>query len=590
MRSIPKSAYAPITAGGPKRSGKLDDAVRLHQERNYAKAESLYRELLEDPKHRPQALNNLGTMLGSLKRYDEAVHLLRTAIKESPKYAEAYSNLSSVLNSVKETDQAIEAGHKAVTIDPKFAPGWSTYSNALLHGCQYRKALQAALNAADLNPDLIGPHITIAECSRKLSLDGWEEAYYRVFDRTRKKPGYVVSPFLYLYSPRIRPQDYAEMVFHYKEKISCAPRPPAKGGLKRIGFMSGDLNTHPVGQFLLPLVRHLREMGFELYAYHEEHRVDEVTKQLKEQFHHWRSTIYQTDDKVAEQIKEDGIDLIVDLAGLTEHTRMQALCYSPAPVTVGWLGCSASTGHPGIDYILADETVLPHSEQQWVTEKIQHLKPAYLAYEPTDEYPKIQPVPQRPVFFSPANPDKISEATCMLWGELLRNMPQALLRIKYYTLSNPDVKDALLYRLRKAGVAQHQVALLGETPFDVHLSLMASSTLCLDTYPYSGATTTCQALMMGVPVLTLPSDRYAGRQSASILKAANFPELVADSPEAYVQKAIDLVGDDARLQHYRSTMRETLTNSPLCDIKGFAENFAETLGNLWDQTKQRPAA
>ncbi|MFW5696963.1 MAG: hypothetical protein ACOCX1_00205 [Fimbriimonadaceae bacterium] len=568
----------------------MDEAVRLHQERKYAKAEALYRELLKDPKHRVQALSNLGAMLGGIKRYDEAVHLLRKAIEENPKYAEAFSNLCSILTSVKKTDEAIEAGHQAVAVDPKFAPGWSTYGNALLHGCRYREALDAALTAADLNPDLIGPHITIAECSRKLSLDGWEEAYYRVFDRTRNKPGYVVSPFLYLYSPRIRPQDYAEMVFHYKQKIPCAPRPPAKGELKKIGFMSGDLNLHPVGQFLLPLVRHLREMGFELYAYHEEHRVDDVTRQLKEQFHHWRPTIYQTDDKVAKQIQEDEIDFLIDLAGLTEHTRMQVLCYSPAPVAAGWLGCSASTGHPGIDYILADETVLPHSEQQWVTEKIQHLKPAYLAYEPTEDFPKTQPIPQRPVFFSPANPDKISEATCLLWGELLKHVPQGLLRIKYFTLSNADVQDALLYRLRKAGVANHQIALLGESPFDVHLSLMGSSTLCLDTYPYSGATTTCQSLMMGVPVLTLPSDRYAGRQSASILKAANFPELVAETPDEYIQKAVELANDPSRLQRYRSTMRETLLASPLCDTKGFAESFARTLGDLWEQTKQRPAA
>ena len=361
-------------------------------------------------------------------------------------------------------------------------------------------------------------------------------------------------------------------------------RPDADRRL-RVAFLSPDLRAHSVAYFLEPLLAHLDPSRFELLLYHDHPKVDAMSARLRAHAAVWRQFAGCTNATVEAAIRADEPDLLVDLAGHTGFNRLPLLARRLAPVQLTYLGYPDTTGLRAMDYRLVDAITDPAGEADaFHTERLVRFAPTAWSYAPPADAPEPAPRPTgAPVTFGCFNNfSKVSASTLRGWVRLLAAVPDSRLLLKGNGLTDPAMAADLRARLGALGVAGERLELLGRTPgLAAHLALYAQVDVALDTFPYHGTTTTCEALWMGVPVVTLAGDRHMARVGASLLTAAGHPEWIARDWDDYGRIAADLAGDPAWRARLRTGLREDLRRGPLLDHAGQAARFGAALRDCW---------
>ncbi|MBV8652580.1 MAG: glycosyltransferase, partial [Alphaproteobacteria bacterium] len=353
----------------------------------------------------------------------------------------------------------------------------------------------------------------------------------------------------------------------------------------RIGYVSGDFRDHPVAFFLESVLAAHDPNAVELACYSNNDKDDAVTKRLMALVPRWRRIKRVDDAAAAALVREDKIDILVDLSGHTTGQRLKIFALKPAPVQCTWIGYYATTGLPEMDYIIADRIVLPPGEESFYLEKPWRMPDSYLCFTPPDFDVEIGPPPAECngtiTFGSCNNVLKVNRLVVAEWSRLLRHVPTARLLLRSALLSSEEIRDELRRQFVEHGIAAERLALL---PTGTRQELMATYNeidIALDPFPYGGGTTTVEALWMGVPVVSRRGDRFSGRVSESILATIGLPELVAGSADDYIAKAAALAEDRPRLAELRRTLRSRVAFSPLCDAKNFTRHLEQAYRSMW---------
>lgn len=559
--------------------------------------------IARDPKlaeawcHLAVALKLLGRLPDARAAYERAV-----AIK--PDYAEAHERLGALLTDLEGFAAAVLSFRRAVALQPNYASGWANLGVALAQSNGADEALDCFRRALALDP--AQPQALTGRAFLLLDTYRVPEAIAAYGEVIAKHPFHHEARSARLLALHYTDNATREEVFaaHAAFGAAVGERPPHArpgpvdprltaadgrdpGRRLRVAFLSPDLRAHSVAYFLEPLLAHLDSAQFEIYLYHDHARVDAMSAKLRARAAVWRHFAGFSSDAVEQAIRADAPDVLIDLAGHTGFNRLPLFARRLAPVQVTYLGYPDTTGLRAMDLRLVDEVTDPTGvADEFHTEKLVRFAPTAWSYAPPADAPEVPPPPSAvggPVTFGCFNNfAKVSDATLRGWAQVLAVVPQSRLLLKGHGLDTPAQAAGLRARLAMLGVGEERVELLGRTPgLAAHLALYARVDVALDTFPYHGTTTTCEALWMGRPVVTLCGDRHMSRVGASLLTAAGHPEWIARDWADYARIAAELASDPARLARTGSALREELRASPLLDHAGQAARFGAALRAGW---------
>lgn len=368
-------------------------------------------------------------------------------------------------------------------------------------------------------------------------------------------------------------------------RLTPSHRREKEGRKPRIGWLSADFRLHSCAFFLEPLLSHLRRDAFDLYAYDTGSRQDAVMARFQALIPHWRSVESLSPQALAQRIADDDIDVLVDLAGLTTGGRIEALAARPAPVQLNWLGYLGTCGLPNLAHRLTDRWADGPQQSAGFVEQPIVLDRPYVCYQAPADAPEVHALPMLargyPTFGSFNALSKLSDPTVALWSAVLQAVPDARLLLKTKVLSDDAVKQHTLARFAAHGIAAERLELMGWAPHvNHHLALYHQVDVALDTFPYNGVTTTCEALWMGVPVVSLVGQTVCSRQGRTLLNAVGLSELACEDEAQLVQRCVDLVGQKQALADLRAQLRGRMAASPLCDASGMALAFEGVIHSL----------
>lgn len=356
----------------------------------------------------------------------------------------------------------------------------------------------------------------------------------------------------------------------------------------RIGMISGGFYRHPVGNMITLGLSHIPATQIEFYAYSDNDNEDGVTQRIKAFCSQWKVVKNITDDELAQQIRQDDIDILFDLCGYNKNSRMLTMMREPAPIQIKWVGgLISSTGLAAMDYLLSDSVETPPGGDGLYTEKLIRLPDDYICYDPPAYLPEVTALPaaQRGyiTFGCFNNASKINDVLLEQWVKILHAVPDSRLFLKSRQYSSQKLCEKIYATLQAHGIARERIKIEFYSPHQILLSRYNEVDVALDPWPYSGGLTTCEAMAMGVPVVTLPGPTFAGRHSATHLVNAGMPELVANSWEQYIDITVGLTRDLASLSVIRQHLRDILLASPVCDGKRFARHFSDAMRAIWQR-------
>ena len=353
------------------------------------------------------------------------------------------------------------------------------------------------------------------------------------------------------------------------------------------GLRFARFGRHPVGYFLVRVLENLSQGLHETVCYSDRITKDGLTHRLQAAASQWCDVVGMSDQRLAEQIRADRIDILFDLAGHTAHNRLLVFARKPAPIQITWIGYEGTTGLAAMDYLLADRHVVPEGTEHYYREKVLQMPGGYLCYDPPDAAPPAGPLPSLKngytTFGSFNNLAKITPNVVAVWAEILRRAPTARLILKYRGLADQTVRRRYLDLFAAHDVGPQRLELLPSSSYAEYLATYHQVDVALDPFPFSGSVTTCEALWMGVPVVTCPFETFASRHSLSHLSNLGLTETIAHDLHEYVEIAVSLAGDLPRLAGLRAGLRERMAASPLCDGKRFATHLASMLYDVWEQ-------
>ena len=355
----------------------------------------------------------------------------------------------------------------------------------------------------------------------------------------------------------------------------------------RIGYVSPDFKQHAVAHFIEPVLANHQKDVFEIYCYSNNPIMDSTTRHLQSLVPHWRDITGMTDQEAAKKIRDDGIDILVDLAGYTNLNRLMIFTLKPAPVQVTWIGYPNTTGLSRMDYRITDTLSDPIGQTEALhTEKLLRLPDCFSCFAPPKESPEVGPLPARNsgeiMFGSFNNLTKINDHVIATWARILVRMPGSRLTLKYKSLKTESIQDMVYAEFAKHGATRDRLVFLSQTDSKMeHMSQYNRIDIGLDPFPYNGTTTPCDALWMGVPVITLAGRSHVGRVGMSQLTNIGLPELIGRNEDDYVDIAVALANDLPRLAALRSGLRERLRASPLMDAQRLTRNLEAAYREMW---------
>jgi predicted O-linked N-acetylglucosamine transferase (SPINDLY family) len=516
-----------------------------------------------------EGYNNLGNAYSALRRLDDAVACYRRALELKPALAEAHTHLGVALKEQGRLSEAAAACRRAVELRPDYAEGYNNLGNVLKDQGRPSEATACYRQALDLKPDYVATHsnllFALQYCSdvTPVKLAG----AHAEFDRRHAS-----------HAPRLSRTPSVESA-QSSTRIAASRLP------LRLGFVSPDLGRHPVGYFLVGVLENLDPTEFETVCYCDRVVKDDLTNRLQAAANRWHDTFGLSDERLAEQIHAEPIDILFDLAGHTAHNRLLAFARHPVPIQMTWAGYVGTTGLAAMDYLLADRYQVPPRADSYYRERVLRMPDGYVCYDAPAYAPAVGPLPAldrgEVTFGCFNNPAKITSSVVEVWAEILRRLPRARMLLKFKGWDDFDVAQHFRDLFVAGGIDPTRLEFLGGSPHAELLATYNRIDLALDTFPYNGGLTTCEALWMGVPVVTFPGETFAGRHSLSHLSTAGLTETIAKDLEEYVKLAVSLATNLPRLAALRVGLRQQMARSPLCDAKRFAQNLSALLRGLW---------
>ena len=534
-----------------------DWGLTLQQRHQIDDAIALYRKALRIDPGLARVHNNLGAALLEQGDGDGAAACFRAALALDPNNAALHFNLGNALRSRGALDEAIACWRAARALDPRHADAALNLGSALLDQGQLAEALEHYRAGVALAPGLPG-----ARSNLLLAL---------------------------AYDPAQSPRALRDAARAYDASFGGAAAPVMRDRdperRLRLGYVSADFRFHPVGWFIQAPLAFRDRARFEVTCYANQLEHDALTDEVRRQADRWRDIRALPDDGFAAQVAADGIDILIDLAGHSANNRLPALARRLAPVQANWIGFPMTTGVAAIDYLIADARLAPPGSEPDFTETIVRLPEVAWCYTPPAFAPAVAPLPARATgrvtFGSFNNPVKLNPAVLESWAAILARVPGAQLLIKFRHLEGGGAAAHLRAAAAAAGIAAERLVLEGASPHPEALAAYARVDIALDPFPFNGGTTTCEALWMGVPVISFPGATMAGRMGASFIAAAGLPELVARDRAGMVDVAVALASELDRLAALRAGLRARMAASPLCDGPRFMAGFEAALRALW---------
>ena len=506
----------------------------------------------------------LGVVLQDRDRIDDAVACYRKALQINPNFADAYNDLGIALYLKGSLSESIESYSHALILKSDHVEAYSNLGNTYQYQGNLDKAEECYREALRIKPDF-------ASCYSNLLLS---MNYDNRYDAQT-----IASEHLKFAKQIIEPLSF-NTIIHTNERI------PARK--LKIGYVSPDFRRHPVAYFIEPvIISHNREY-FEVFCYSNSLKHDEVTKRIQDHADQWRNIAGMSDERVTELIRKDNIDILVDLAGHTDRNRILVFARKPTPIQVSWIGYCATTGLSTIDYRIADSYTDPVGmTEQFYSEELIRLSESFSCYLPAPDSPDIGILPSltsgHVTFGSFNNFAKVSSVVLSLWIKILKTVPSSRLIMKARSLADKTVCQNLTDLFIRAGIDISRIELVSQVPsIKEHLGFYNRVDIGLDTFPYNGTTTTCEAIWMGVPVVTLAGKSHASRVGVSLLSNVGLPELIAKTSDEYISIAVNLANDLKKLQSFRECLRDMMMRSPLCDAKRFTAKIEMCYRKMWE--------
>lgn len=592
-------------------------------------AEAAARQLIEQAPDNVKALNALGLALHDQLRNEEASAIFQRAIAVDPRYVVAYLNAALSLQRRGDNAAAISVLEQGLSRNPSNGQLALALGKVVEQTGRRDVAKRWYVRAAGLDPRIaaeayrrlgrlfggeadIFAAIGAYEQAVKLrndNADVWNllgNAYMDVaaIDNATRcyraalsiNPGYaeVFDNLLvcHHYDPTVDADQmfaaHQEWARRFVPNIGVQSGRPGRrlrpGDRIRVGFLSQSLCAGPTGFFLLPLVRHLDAARFESFCYHAGQKDDEVTATLRRQAASWNDVGSYDDEALARRIREDQIDILVDLAGHAPGNRLRAIARKPAPLIVSWLDYFNTTGLDCVDFLIGDSVSIPVDSRQRFTETVVRIEPSRFCYAPPDYAPPPMPPPILrngfPTFGSFNRLAKLAEPVVDLWARLLDVVPHSRLLLKSAAFNHPATRKTFATRFAQRGITADRLDLRGSSLHSQMLAEYADVDIALDPFPYNGGLTTCEALWMGVPVVALLGDSMISRQSAALLMSADRAEWVARTADEWLAIVSGLVLQTQKLAEIRRTLRPVIASSPLIDGKRFADRFGALLEQM----------
>lgn len=508
------------------------------------------------------ALNNLGSVLRSLGRLGEAEDMFRKAIKLQPDSAGSYNNLGNVYKDQNMLDEAISSYQHALELEPDSAEVHNNLGNILKDQGELKEAVDSYRRALQSEPYFFEAHSNLLLCLNYIHDQSVQDylAEVRTFG--------------------LKASTKAEK--HY-ENWSCDMKPEKL----RVGMMSGHFFNHPVGYFLENMLSYIDPAAMQLIAYSTHHQEDELTERIRPRFSAWKSLVGMHDEAAAKLIHQDQIHILLDLSGHTINNRLPVFAWKPAPVQASWLGYFASTGIAEIDYVITDRVSVPESHRKQFTEDVWYIPDTRLCFSPPVKEYELEPTPLPALkngyvtFACFQNSVKFNNDVFKAWSRILQELPGARLLLQNRQFNSSRVLEQTREHLINSGIPPDRVSLEKSLPRKEYLEVHAQIDIILDTFPFPGGTTTCEALWMGVPTVTLAGDTMLTRQGASLLSCAGLTGWVAKDASDYVAKAVSHAADLEKLARLRANLRQQVMKTPLFDGFRFARNFETVLRGMW---------
>ncbi len=601
----------------------------LQGQGRYEEAADAYRKLLDFNPSDARAANNLGTALQALGRMTEAAEAHRQALALAPGDAGALMNLGAALNIMGRPAEALECLQQARERAPRSAQVIHNLASVFIELCQWEGAEALCREALALDPRYLKAMGNLATTFSKRHRYADAEATLRDALAISPASALVLSQLggvlmcqgraeeaiafhrqaasleptnlplqnrallCEQYLPGVTTASLAEAHERWRQRQNLPAETPHawlnsrdRNRPLRLGFLSADLGHHPVGFLLIRTIEHLAPEEATIICYNDRTTIDAMNQRFRNAAAEWRDVRGLSNPELTEQIRRDQVDILFDLDGHTSP-RLPVFAARAAPIQVSWIGYVGTTGLPQMDYLVADRHQVLEGTEANYREKVFRLPDGYICFDPPVEAPEVGPLPaDRNGFITFGcfnNLVKINSQVVALWSQILTRVPGSRLLLKFYALADPPVRHRLLNDFAAHGVSGDRLQLL---PGGSRAELLAQYNeidLALDTFPYGGGLTTCEALWMGVPVITCPGETFAGRHALGHIANAGLAGTIARDFEDYADLAVTWAKDPARLAALRSGLRAQVAASPLCDGPRFAGHLMRGLREIWEE-------
>lgn len=548
----------------------------------------------------PRIANGLAATLLAQDRLDEAETHFRQAIALEPRFADAHSNLGAVLMKKGETEAAIACYREAIRCNPHHAEAMGNLGNALSEKGEYDEAVGLYEQAIAIDPGNLQARYNLGNTLvEHLRFDEAESLFRQVLahqpDHTSARKNLM---FTMCYNPERTPAQIGDEHKAWGEWLQSTrqggkPKPhandPDPDRPIRIGYLSPDFRGHAVAYFVAPVLAHHHRQQVDVTCYASVAQPDETTERLKKLADHWVDVFDMDDERLAGKIRADQIDILIDVAGHTAGSRLPMMVRKPAPVQVTWLGYPATSGLATVDYRFTDRFTDPGEGNRWCVEELVRLEGGFSCFDTPERLPDVGELPAMKngyvTFGSLMNTVKINPQVVALWARVLQAVPGSRLLISRKNLAAASMQERFYRLFEGAGIERGRVTCEGSrnASSDQFLSAYNRMDISLDTFPYAGHTTTCEAILMGVPVITLAGEGFVSRAGVSVLSLAGKSEWVAETRDEYVQKAMALAADVDALAALRSGLRDQVVASRLCDAENFCTHMEAAYRTMWQR-------
>lgn len=548
----------------------------------------------------PELVNRLGGLCLNAGREREAIPHFELALRLNPAEADLHANFATI---AAEFDRpAAEAAYRAaLAINPDHLGALVGLAGLLRDTGGLEEGERLARRAVELNPHSIEARVNLGALLTAAGRP--DETISAVSDAIRAIPrGELLLLQTLLtalnYSARPTPEDVLRAHKRFGDILPIRQAEPGQlpndrdpERILRVGFISPDFRAHSVAYFIEPILRCRRRHEIETTCIFTASNPDAVTRRLRTLADHWIDAASLNDARLIDRVRDARLDILIELSGHTAGDRLFALAARLAPVQITYCGYPNTTAVPAIDYRIVDSITDPPGAERFATEKLLRIDPCFLCYQPAPDAPAPAPRPPELIFASFNAIQKLSPPVLDAWAAILRRVPDSRLLLKSGGLRDHSVAARIRRAFADRDIPEGRLELVPWAPTPSEgLAMYSRVAVALDTFPYNGTTTTCEALLMGAPVVTLRGAAHAGRVGASLLSAVGLSELIAETPEQYADLAVALAADHDRRADYHAELRDRLLDSPLCDGTAFARRLESALRSIWSRLCGSPGA